>query len=48
MEQSLDFKITTKSLFKYALPTILSSVFMNIYSMHSGRSIWKINYKSAS
>lgn len=29
----LDFPITAGALLKYALPTILSSIFMNIYSM---------------
>lgn len=33
MEQALDMKITHGTLLKYALPTILSSIFMNIYSM---------------
>lgn len=36
MEQnnnSLNIKVTTASLLKYALPTILSSIFMNVYSI---------------
>lgn len=32
-ENSLNFGIATGSLLKYALPTILSNVFMNIYSI---------------
>ena len=30
---SLNIKVSTSSLLKYALPTILSSIFMNIYSI---------------
>ncbi len=30
---TLDFRISTWSLMKYALPTILSSIFMNVYSI---------------
>ena len=33
MTNNLEIKITSASLMKFALPTILSSVFMNIYSM---------------
>lgn len=33
MENNLNFKISTASLLKYALPTILSSIFMNLYSI---------------
>lgn len=32
-ENTLNFGITTGSLLKYALPTILSSIFMNVYSI---------------
>lgn len=33
MENHLNFQITTASLLKYALPTILSNIFMNLYSI---------------
>ena len=33
MENSLNIKVSTASLLKYALPTILSNLFMNIYSI---------------
>lgn len=33
MENSLAFEITPRSLLRYALPTILSSLFMNVYSL---------------
>ena len=33
MENSLNIKVSTSSLLKYALPTILSNIFMNIYSI---------------
>lgn len=33
MDKSLNIKISTGSLLKYALPTILSTVFMNIYTL---------------
>lgn len=33
MNENLNIKITSGSLLKFAFPTILSSVFMNIYSM---------------
>ncbi len=33
MENSLNIKVSTGSLLKYALPTILSNLFMNIYSI---------------
>lgn len=32
-ENSLDIKVSSASLLKYALPTILSNIFMNIYSI---------------
>ena len=32
-ENSLNIKVSTSSLLKYALPTILSNIFMNIYSI---------------
>lgn len=32
-ENLLNFKVSTASLLKYALPTILSSIFMNVYSI---------------
>ena len=32
-ENALNFKVSTVSLLKYALPTILSSIFMNVYSI---------------
>lgn len=32
-ENNLNFKISSASLLKYALPTILSSIFMNVYSI---------------
>lgn len=32
-ENSLNFKVSMASLLKYALPTILSNIFMNIYSI---------------
>ncbi len=33
MKNNLNFRITTASLLKYALPTILSNIFMNLYSI---------------
>ena len=33
MDQSLAIKISSGSLLKYALPTILSNIFMNIYTL---------------
>lgn len=32
-ENNLDFKISSGSLLKYALPTMLSNIFMNVYSI---------------
>lgn len=32
-ENALNIKVSTESLLKYALPTILSNVFMNVYSI---------------
>lgn len=32
-DNSLNIKVTTASLLKYALPTILSGIFMNVYSI---------------
>ena len=32
-ENALNIKVSTASLLKYALPTILSNIFMNIYSI---------------
>ena len=33
MDTSLDIKISSSSIMKYALPTILSTIFMNVYSL---------------
>lgn len=33
MQNELDFKISTGTLMKFALPTILSNIFMNIYGL---------------
>lgn len=33
MDNTLNIKITSSSLMKYALPTILSNIFMNIYGL---------------
>lgn len=32
-ENNLDFKISSGSLLNYALPTMLSNIFMNVYSI---------------
>lgn len=32
-DNSLNIKVTTASLLNYALPTILSGIFMNVYSI---------------